>query len=69
MGTQASLLWGILFGSIGLGYFMYGRKQRNGVPLLCGVCLMIYPYFVSNSILLVLIGAAIMSVPYFFRYY
>lgn len=48
---------------------MYGRKQRSGVPLLCGVCLMIYPYFVSNNILLVLIGVALMSLPYFFRYY
>jgi len=69
MGSQASLLWGLLFGSIGIGYFMYGRKQRSGVPLLCGVCLMIYPYFVSNNILLVLIGVALMSLPYFFRYY
>ena len=68
MGSQASLLWGLLFGSIGIGYFMYGRKQRSGLPLLCGVCLMIYPYFISNSILLVLIGALLMSVPYFFRY-
>lgn len=69
MSSQASLLWGLLFGSIGLGYFMYGRRQRSGVPLLCGVCMMIYPYFISNAVLLVIIGVGLMSVPYFFRYY
>jgi len=42
------LLWGLLFGSIGLGYFIYGKKQRAVVPLVCGLALMLFPYFVSN---------------------
>jgi hypothetical protein len=57
----------VLFGSIGLGFFLYGRKQRAVVPLVCGLALMIFPYFVSNSILLVVIGVALMSIPYFLR--
>jgi hypothetical protein len=57
----------LLFGSIGLGFFIYGRKQRAAVPLICGLALMIFPYFVSNSILLVVIGVALMAIPYFFR--
>jgi hypothetical protein len=65
--TSATLLWGVLFGSIGLGFFLYGRKQRAVVPLICGLALMIFPYFVSNSILLVVIGVALMSIPYFLR--
>ena len=60
------LLWGLLFGSIGLGYFIYGKKQRSAVPLCCGLALMIYPYFVSNM-LLVGIGVALCAVPYFLR--
>ena len=56
-----------MFGSIGLGYLIYGRKQRAVVPLLCGLALMIYPYFVANTILLVVIGAALIAIPYFFR--
>ena len=28
------LLWGLLFGSIGLGYVIYGRKQKNIVAFL-----------------------------------
>ena len=63
----AVLLWGLLFGSIGLGYFIYGKKQRAAVPLLCGLALMAFPYFVSNTILLVCIGAGLVAIPYFLR--
>lgn len=65
--TTSSLLWGVLFGSIGLGFLIYGRKQRAVVPLICGLALMIFPYFVSNSILIVAIGVALIAIPYFVR--
>jgi hypothetical protein len=65
--NTSSLLWGLLFGSIGLGFLIYGRRQRAVVPLLCGLALMIFPYFVSNSLLLVTIGIALMAIPYFVR--
>ena len=61
------LLWSLLFSSIGLGFFIYGKKQRAIVPLFCGLGLMIYPYFVSNTLLLAVIGAALMALPYFVR--
>jgi hypothetical protein len=63
----AWLFWGLLFGSIGLGFLIYGRKQRAVVPLVCGLALMVFPYFVSNTILLVVIGVALMAIPYFLR--
>jgi len=62
------LFWAVLFGSVGLGFFMYGRKQSAIVPLVCGVVLMAFPYFVSNMILLVSIGFVLMALPYFFRF-
>jgi hypothetical protein len=65
--SPSSLLWGVLFGSIGLAFVIYGRRQRAVVPLLCGLALMAFPYFVSNAILLVMIGIALMAIPYFFR--
>ena len=61
------LLWGLLFSSIGLGYFIYGKKQQAVVPLLCGLALMIYPYFVSSTLPLVSVGAVLMLIPYFVR--
>ena len=61
------LLWGLLFSSIGLGFFLYGKKQRAVVPLVCGLVLMIYPYFIPNVIALVAIGVVLTAVPYFFK--
>lgn len=65
--NQADLLWGVLFSSIGLGYFIYGRKQSRTIPLICGVVLMVYPYFMPNTVALVIIGAIFVAVPYFVR--
>jgi predicted membrane protein len=61
------LLWGLLFSSIGLGFFLYGKKQRAAVPLVCGLVLMIYPYFISNLVVLVAIGVVLAAIPYFFK--
>ena len=56
-----------MFSSIGLGLFLYGKKQRAVVPLVCGLVLMIYPYFIPNVIALVAIGVVLTAVPYFFK--
>ena len=63
----ASLLWGVLFGALGLGFFIYGKKQHKVVPLTCGIALMVYPYFISNTSLLVVVGLALVGIPYFVR--
>ena len=63
--SLAPLSWGVLFSSIGLGYFIYGKRQGAPVPLVCGIGLMVFPYFVSGSWTMVLIGAALMAIPRF----
>ena len=65
--NSATLLWGLLFSSIGMGFFLYGRKQTRPVPLVCGIVLMIYPYFVPSTIWLVGIGVVLCALPYFVR--
>ena len=65
--NESALLWGLLFGSIGLGLFVYGKRQRAVVPLVCGLALMIFPYFISSTILLVGIGVVLTAIPYFIR--
>jgi len=63
----ALLLWGVLFSSIGLGFFLYGKKQGAVVPLICGLVLMIYPYFIPNVVVLVVTGMVLTAIPYFLR--
>jgi hypothetical protein len=65
--NEAWLLWGLLFGSLGLGFFVYGKKQKAVVPMVCGIGLMVYPYFISNTYALVAIGCVLTAVPYFIR--
>ena len=65
--SGALLFWGLLFGAFGFGFFMYGKKQQALVPLLCGLGLMVFPYFVSSTVLLVAIGVTLIAIPYFVR--
>jgi hypothetical protein len=64
MTTEAALFWGLIFGSIGLGFFMYGKRQRSPVPMVCGLVLMVYPYFVGSTLALIAIGVVLMAIPY-----
>lgn len=67
LGSTAVLMWGLLFGAIGTGFFMYGRKQKALVPLCVGIALCVFPYFVANIYAIVLIGVGLMAIPYFVR--
>jgi hypothetical protein len=67
MDDTAAILWGLVFGSIGMGYIIYGRKQRSGIVLLSGVVLCVLPYFVSNVFLMILIAIILMALPYFLK--
>ena len=63
----AVLLWGLLFGSIGFGFFIYGKKQKAVVPLITGIVLCVVPYFIANVFALVVVGVILMAVPFFVR--
>jgi hypothetical protein len=62
--SASTLMWCILFGSIGLGFFVYGKKQKAVVPLFCGIGLMVFPYFISNPYILVFSGTVLVAAPF-----
>ena len=45
--NATQLFLGVIFSSIGLGYFIYGKKQKMTVPLVCGLALMFFTYFID----------------------
>ncbi len=61
---MANFLWGFLFSAIGAGFFLYGRRQTAVVPLACGLALMVYPYFVDDVVMTVVIGVVLVVVPF-----
>ncbi|NJN51562.1 MAG: hypothetical protein HC809_07070 [Gammaproteobacteria bacterium] len=62
--NDQTLIWGVLFGSIGLGYAMYGRRQKRVVPFVAGLGLIGYTYFVDSTAAIVLIGLALLAAPF-----
>lgn len=63
----AYLLGAILFGIIGLAAYVYGKKTANAHVKWIGVALMLYPYGVSQTWLLYLLGTGLCAGLYWFR--
>jgi predicted cobalt transporter CbtA len=42
----------------------YGKRQTKFVPLLAGMALCVYPYFVDSALWLVVIGAVLLAAPF-----
>ena len=55
-----SLIWG----SIGIGYFVYGKKQQSWVPMVGGVLMIAVSYFVGSALLMSLICGGIIAAVY-----
>jgi hypothetical protein len=66
--NTSTLFWGIIFGSIGLAFFVYGKKQKALIPLFSGIGLMVVPYFISNMYFLVLSGVVLTALPFILKF-
>ncbi|MEI6785628.1 MAG: amino acid transport protein [Verrucomicrobiota bacterium] len=47
----ASLIWG----SIGVGYFIYGKKQQSWIPMVGGISMIAVSYLVVSALAMSLI--------------
>ena len=53
----ASLIWG----SVGVGYFIYGKKERSWVPMIGGLLLIVVSYCVGSALLVSVISLGIIA--------
>lgn len=60
----SSLFSSFLIGTIGLGFFMYGKKASAPLPLGVGLAMMIYPYVIANLMVMWAIAAVLFVVPF-----
>lgn len=58
------LLLSMVYSTVGLGMFMYGRKAVRFVPLIAGILLMVVPYFIGSLLWMSLISIALMVSPF-----
>jgi hypothetical protein len=63
----ATILWSLLFGAIGMGYFIYGKRQAQVVIRYTGLALMLFPYVVSDTVVMVIIGVLLLILPRFIK--
>ncbi|MFT5207146.1 MAG: hypothetical protein ACI9CF_000895 [Candidatus Omnitrophota bacterium] len=61
------MVGGLVFGSIGLIAFLYGRKVSSSKPMVLGVALMVYPYLLHGTIAIYCVGIVLTASLYFFR--
>jgi len=54
-----TILLAVLFGLIGFAAFRYGRKNSEPRPLIIGIALMAYGYFVTNPWVSLAIGSVL----------
>ncbi len=59
--SPGSIAASLLFGAIGFALFVFGKKQARFLPLVTGMALMGYPYFVSGAVANWAIGTAILG--------
>ena len=62
-----TLAWSVFLGAFGFSYFIYGKKQGRMVPLICGVGLMVVPYFLTSNLLLGIVGIGLIVAPFVYH--
>ena len=65
--STSLLFLGLLFGSLGAGYCVYGRRQRALVPFVAGLLLIGIPYFIASVAVLIAVGVVLAAIPFFVR--
>ena len=60
---------GLVFSGAGWVYFSYGRRLAKLELIVCGLSLMIYPYFVSTVPWSLAVGAVLSALPFIFRWW
>lgn len=58
---SAVLFASLIFGSIGAGYLIYGKKQTRMVPMLGGIALVAASYFLETALSMSLVSLTILA--------
>ena len=65
--SVANLIGNLIFSGIGFVAFIYGKKNAEYTIMVIGLILMAYPYFITNTIWMYVIGIALTAVIYYLR--
>ncbi|MEF2176179.1 MAG: hypothetical protein V3575_06955 [Candidatus Absconditabacteria bacterium] len=66
--TANGFLLGAFISIIGFAYFRYGKLQNTFVPMICGVVMMIFPYFVYDLKSILIITSVLIIIPFIIKF-
>ncbi|MEZ4271877.1 MAG: hypothetical protein R3C68_10750 [Myxococcota bacterium] len=59
--SPAALFASVVVSAMGLGFFLYGKRQARPFQLVAGLTLMIFPYFVESASWMLGIAAVVVA--------
>ncbi|MDB5299047.1 MAG: hypothetical protein JWO87_710 [Phycisphaerales bacterium] len=62
-----SIMLSLLFGTIGMGFLIYGKNAGRVIPIGVGLCLMVGPYFFPSAGLMLAICIPLLVTPFVIR--
>ena len=69
LGSDLDIGWmaaSVVISAVGLGMFLYGKRTSQFMSLFAGILMMVYPYFVPNTIAMIAIGVGVTAFVWFF---
>ncbi|MCA9002704.1 MAG: hypothetical protein KDB61_12325 [Planctomycetes bacterium] len=64
---MSNLIGGFLFGCIGFVAFTYGKRQTLWTTMFLGLALMLFPYFITSTVWIYVVGIGLTGALYLFR--
>lgn len=61
----ATLFFAVFTSALGMAYIVYGKRQAKFAPVIAGLALCVYSYFVDGWVWLWVIGALLAALPFF----
>ena len=62
--SMGAIIASLLFSGVGYFYLSRGRAESNVPKIVCGIALMVYPYFVVSTVYVVAVGVGLCAAPY-----
>ncbi|MFV2061150.1 MAG: hypothetical protein ACC653_10745 [Gammaproteobacteria bacterium] len=65
---MSELIVGVFMGVIGMGYFVYGKRQKHTPAFLSAIGLFLAPYLTSNIYTLIGVSIVLILMPFYFDF-
>ena len=65
--TAHSLVASLIWGAVGMGFFVYGKKQQSMVPLFGGLLIIGISYFIDSALTMSLAAIALLAGVYWLK--